>query len=52
MRVDDSWLEPSAALGAIGERDLSLSHGICPSCFDAVSGRADSERLSRSTQLV
>jgi hypothetical protein len=39
IRVDDSWLEASAALAAIGETELSLTHGICPSCFDSVRAR-------------
>jgi hypothetical protein len=52
MRVDDSWLDESAVPAAIRERELSLTYGICPSCFDAVSARADSERLSRVTRRV
>jgi len=48
VRVDDRWLDRSAALATLGGGEPSLTHGICPSCFKAVSARADSERLSRS----
>jgi hypothetical protein len=52
MRVDDRWLDESAVPAVIGERELSLTYGICPSCFDAVITRADRERLSRVTRRV
>jgi hypothetical protein len=47
VRGRSRWIDVTRALALIeaaGSYQPKLTHGICPSCFAAVSAKADSDR--------
>ena len=46
LEVGGRWVDALTALEGSG-REPQLTHGICPTCFDEVSARADDERRRR-----
>jgi len=54
--VTGTWLEIEEAVAALGlleaEGVPSLSHGICPACYDAMIAEMDSSELGHSGQVT
>lgn len=44
MRVRDEWINALHTLEVMAAGDAQLTHGICPSCFDATAAKAERER--------
>jgi ribosomal protein L32 len=50
VKVRDRWLDALRALALVdasGTHEPKLTHGICPTCFDAVSAQAERDRRER-----
>jgi hypothetical protein len=49
-KVGNRWIEAPQSLELIdswGSHEPSVSHGICPSCFDEATAKADRDRRAR-----
>jgi len=52
IKVRDRWISGKRALAMVdesGSHEPKLTHGICPSCFVAVTVQANREREARGT---
>ena len=49
LKAGDRWIDAPASAHGAGSRtgERSLSHGICPSCFDETTAAAERYRLLR-----